>query len=132
MKLTLYCDGGSRGNPGPAASGMVLIDENGHTTAAWGSYLGQTTNNVAEYTSLILGVQRAKELGATQVKCYMDSKLVVEQVNRNWKVKEPHLQKLFIQAWNEIQGIPTFSLKYIPRDQNKLADQQVNITLDKQ
>ncbi|MCB9798934.1 ribonuclease HI family protein [Candidatus Nomurabacteria bacterium] len=130
MKMLLYCDGGSRGNPGPAASGMVLTDQAGTTVHAWGEKLGETTNNVAEYTSLIRGIQKAKELGATDIEVSMDSKLVVEQVKRNWKVKEPHLQKLFIQAWNEIQPLKKFTIRHIPREKNKKADEQVNIALD--
>jgi len=103
MKVTIYADGGARGNPGPAAAGVIIKNEKGETLAAYGEYLGKQTNNFAEYSAIISGLKKACELGADEVDCVLDSQLVVEQLNGNWKVKEPTLQKLFIQAWNETQ-----------------------------
>ncbi len=130
MKLTLYADGGARGNPGPAASGMVLKNETGQTIAAWGEYLGTQTNNVAEYSALIFGLQRARELGADTISCIVDSKLVAEQLNGNWRVKQPHIQKLFVQAYNLMRQFKKCTIEQKPRAQNTEADREVNKTLD--
>ena len=100
MKLITFTDGGSRNNPGPAAIGVIIKNETGKTLAAYGEYIGTETNNTAEYMAVISALKKARELGADTVECYMDSLLVVEQMNRRWKVKEPHLQKLFVQTWN--------------------------------
>ncbi|PIR03910.1 MAG: ribonuclease H [Candidatus Magasanikbacteria bacterium CG11_big_fil_rev_8_21_14_0_20_39_34] len=130
MKYILFCDGGARGNPGPAALGFVIQDTDGNTLFEYGEYLGKQTNNVAEYSALISALQKAQEMGADTVECRLDSKLVVEQLLRNWKVKEPHLQKLFMKAWNLLQGFKTYTLIHIPREKNTQADAQVNKTLD--
>ncbi len=130
MKLTIYTDGGARGNPGPAASGIVIKDEHGKVLSAYGEYLGHQTNNYAEYSAIISGLKKARFLGATVVECITDSKLVVEQLSRRWKVKEPTLQKLFVQAWNELQRFQKFHLRHTPRAGNAEADRQVNAILD--
>ena len=130
MKLTIYTDGGARGNPGPAATGIVIKNEKGETIAAYGEYLGKQTNNYAEYSAIISGLKKALELGATEVTCIADSKLVVEQLSRRWKVKEPTLQKLFVQAWNEIQKFKKVALRHTLRHNNKEADAEVNKILD--
>lgn len=129
-KLTIFSDGGARGNPGPSAHGVVIKDENGKTIEAYGEYLGKQTNNYAEYSGIISGLKKAKELGADEVECIVDSKLVCEQLNRRWKVKEPTLQKLFILAWNEIQKFKKVEIKHILREGNKEADQELNKVLD--
>ncbi len=128
--LHLYTDGGARGNPGPAATGVVITDENGKTLAAYGEYLGHQTNNFAEYSAIISGLKKAKELGADQVKCFADSKLVIEQLNRKWKVREPSIQKLFLAAWNAAQAFLHITFTHIRREKNKAADQEVNRVLD--
>lgn len=130
MKLTLYTDGGARGNPGPAASGVVIKNESGDTVAAFGTYLGEQTNNYAEYTALIEALQKAHELGATEVECISDSKLVVEQLNRNWKVKEPSIQSLFLKAWKQLEQFDRWTLTHTLREGNKEADAEVNRVLD--
>ncbi len=130
MKLTLYTDGGSRNNPGPAATGVVIKDEAGKTLAAYGEYLGHQTNNFAEYSAMISALKKAHELGATEVDCIADSKLVIEQLKRNWKVKEPTLQKLWLLAWNELQKFKKYSLAHTLRAGNKEADAEVNKVLD--
>lgn len=130
MKLTLYTDGGSRNNPGPSATGVVIKDATGKIVAAYGEYLGKQTNNYAEYSAMISALKKAHELGATEVECIADSKLVIEQLKRNWRVKEPTLQKLFMQAWNELQKFKKYSLAHTLRAGNKEADAEVNKILD--
>ncbi len=132
MKLFIYTDGGSRGNPGPAATGVVIKDESGKVLANYGEYLDIATNNFAEYSAIISGLKKAKNLGADEVECISDSKLVVEQLNRNWKVKEPSIQKLFLQAWNELQNFKKVTIKHTLREGNKEADAEVNKVLDNQ
>ncbi|MBP9760977.1 MAG: ribonuclease HI family protein [Candidatus Magasanikbacteria bacterium] len=130
MKLTLYTDGGSRGNPGPSATGIVIKDTTGNIVAAYGEYLGKQTNNYAEYSAIISALKKAKQLGATEVECIADSKLVVEQLNRNWRVKEPTLQILFMQAYNLLESFQKVHIRHVLRDKNKEADEQVNLVLD--
>jgi ribonuclease HI len=130
MKLTIFTDGGSRNNPGPAATGIVIKDEQGHTVASYGEYLGEQTNNYAEYMAAISGLKKAKDLGATEVECVMDSKLVCEQLNGRWKVKEPTLQKLFVVAWNLKSQFKKVKIRHTLREYNKEADAEVNKILD--
>lgn len=130
MKVTIHTDGGARGNPGPAATGVVIKDEKGKVLSAFGDYLGKQTNNYAEYMAIISGLKKALDLGATEVDCVADSKLVVEQLNRRWKVKEPTLQKLFIEAWNVMQKFKRVRISHVLRHKNKEADAEVNRVLD--
>jgi len=130
MHVSIYTDGGARGNPGPAAIGVVIKDKEQHIIQEYGEYIGETTNNVAEYSALISALHSAHKLDATHVDCFLDSKLVVEQLNRKWKVKQPHIQTLFVKAWNVLQKFSSYSLSYIPRAQNKQADAWVNSALD--
>lgn len=130
MKVIIYTDGGSRGNPGPAATGVVIKNTTNTTLAAYGEYLGEQTNNFAEYTAVISALQKAKELGATEVELISDSKLVVEQLNQNWKVKHPEIQKLFVQAYNAAQAFKKITFAHTMREGNKEADAEVNNILD--
>lgn len=130
MKLTIFTDGGSRNNPGPAALGVVIKDENGKNIAAYGEYIGTATNNTAEYAATLSALKKAHELGADTVACFMDSLLVVEQMNRRWKVKEPHLQKLFVQTWNAAAQFKKATFTHVRREKNKEADAMVNKALD--
>ena len=132
MKLTTYTDGGARGNPGPAASGIVIKDENGHVMDAYGEYLGEQTNNFAEYSALISALKRAKELGATEVECVLDSELVTKQMQGLYKVREPSLQKLFVQVYNASTQFNKVKYRHTLRANNKEADAQVNKVLDNQ
>ena len=132
MKLIIYTDGGARGNPGPAATGVVIKNEQGKTLASFGQYLDKQMNNYAEYMAIISGLTKAKELGGTDVECIVDSKLVCEQLNGNWKVKEPTLQKLFIRAYNAASQFKKVTYKHTRRENNKAADAEVNKILDKQ
>lgn len=131
--FTLYTDGGARGNPGPAATGIVIKNETNETIANYGEYLGEQTNNFAEYSALISGLKKAKELGAEKIICKADSKLVIEQVSGRWKVKEPSLQPLVLEVYKLLQTFPkSYSLQHIPRELNKEADAEVNKVLDQQ
>lgn len=130
MRLTTYTDGGARGNPGPAAAGVVVKDATGKTIAGYGEYLGHQTNNYAEYAALISALKKAYELGATEVECVLDSELVTKQMNRQYKVKEPALQKLFIQAYNLASVFKKVSYRHVLREKNREADAWVNKILD--
>jgi ribonuclease HI len=130
MKLTTFTDGGARGNPGPAAAGIVVKDENKTILAAYGEYLGHQTNNYAEYSALLSALKRAKELGADEVDCVLDSELVVKQMQGVYKVKEPTLQKLCVQAYNLAQQFKRVTYRHVMRADNKEADAEVNKILD--
>lgn len=132
MKLTLNSDGGARGNPGPAAIGVVIKDENKKIICSYGEYLGEQTNNYAEYMALISGLKKAKELGADEMDCILDSELVVKQMRQEYKVKEPTLQKLFVQAYNAAAQFKKVTYRHTERNNNIEADRLVNETLDKQ
>ena len=131
MHVNLYTDGGARGNPGPAALGVVIKDEAGKVIKHYGSYLGECSNNVAEYQAIVSELRTGLELGATSIDCYADSKLVIEQLKRNWKVKHPDMQTLFVQAWNLMQKYEKVTLTHIRREKNTEADAEVNIILDR-
>ncbi|MEK7213294.1 MAG: ribonuclease HI family protein [Patescibacteria group bacterium] len=131
MKLTIYTDGGARGNPGPAAAGVVIKNEAGKILAAYGEYLGKQTNNFAEYSALISGLKKARELGAREVDCILDSELVTKQMKREYKVKEPTLQKLYIQAYNAAAAFKKVNFIHTRREGNKESDRMVNEVLDK-
>jgi len=130
MKLIIYTDGGARGNPGPAATGIVIKDELGKILESFGEYLGEQTNNFAEYSALIAGLAKAEKLGAKEVQCFLDSELVVKQMQRIYKVKEPTLQKKFIEAYNLTTKFNKVTFKHIAREYNKEADKIVNEVLD--
>lgn len=130
MKLTINTDGGARGNPGPAATGIVIKDEAGKIIESFGEYLGEQTNNFAEYVALIAGLKKTKELGADEVECILDSELVVKQMQREYKVKEPTLQKKFIEAYNASTQFKKVSFRHTLRENNKEADAIVNRILD--
>lgn len=131
MKLKIFTDGGARGNPGPAAAGIVIKNEQGKTLAAYGEYLGEQTNNYAEYMALISGLKKAAELGATEVECVLDSELVTKQMKQEYKVREETLQKLFVKAYNAAAIFKKITFRHVLRQNNQEADKLVNETLDK-
>lgn len=128
--LILRTDGGARGNPGPAAIGVVLENEQGKVVREFGCYLGEATNNQAEYQALLAGLGEAKKLGATEVRCYLDSELVVKQLKQEYKVKDKELAPLFVRVWNLAQHFKNVSYRHVPREQNRRADALVNSALD--
>lgn len=129
-ELKLYSDGGSRGNPGPSASGYVLMDMDNTIISEKGVYLGLTTNNQAEYHSLRLGLEEAKKLGAREVEVYMDSMLVVNQMKGIFKVKNRDLWPIHEAAKELAKHFNKVTYTHIPRELNKLADAEVNKVLD--
>lgn len=124
-----YTDGGARGNPGPAAIGAVVREADG-TTHHIKNYLGIATNNQAEYRALLAALQKATELGARSVTCYLDSELIVKQLTREYRVKDPELGRLFLRVWNLAQNFQSISFHHIRREQNTEADALVNQALD--
>jgi ribonuclease HI len=123
-------DGGSRGNPGPAAIAAVVTDPAGDELAERAETIGEATNNVAEYRALLLGIQLAKELGADEVELVADSKLTVEQVRGNWKVKQAHLRPLREQVVDALGHFKTWSIRHVRRGENERADELLNDALD--
>ncbi|MBI4779558.1 ribonuclease HI family protein [Candidatus Falkowbacteria bacterium] len=130
-KLTIFTDGGARGNPGPAGIGAVIFDERGGVIAEISECIGEATNNQAEYKALIAGLTKAKNLGALELEVFLDSELVVKQLNREYRVKDKQLAPLFVQAYNISLGFKKIVFKHIRREKNELADKLVNQALDK-
>ncbi len=129
-EIKLFADGGSRGNPGPGASGYVILGPEDKVLHAEGVYLGKTTNNQAEYKSLLLGLKTAKQTGAKIVSVYMDSQLVVNQMNGVFKVKHRELLPLHTEAQEIAKTFEKVSFSFVPREFNQLADAEVNKALD--
>jgi probable phosphoglycerate mutase len=126
----LFADGGSRGNPGPAASGAVLYSEDGTVLAEIGEYLGIATNNVAEWRALLAGLTRARELGVDEIEIRMDSELVVRQITGVYRVKHADLIPLHSKAKSLLRSFKSVDIQHIPRKQNAAADAVVNQFLD--
>lgn len=126
----LYSDGGSRGNPGPAASGFVILNDKGEVVSEGGAYLGITTNNVAEYQAVYLGLERAQELGYKTVDFRMDSLLVVNQMNGSWKIKNADLAIINSRIHELSRRFEKVTFSHVRREYNKLADGVVNKVLD--
>jgi tryptophan 2,3-dioxygenase/ribonuclease HI len=130
VKLVVHVDGGSRGNPGPAAAAAVVSSPDGEVLDEAAVTLGRATNNVAEYRGLLLGLERARELGATEVEVVNDSELVANQVNGRYKVKSADMAPLHEQATRALADFESWSVKSVPRAQNAAADALVNRALD--
>lgn len=132
-RLLVEADGGSRGNPGIAAGGAVVIDaSDGLVLAEIGVYVGHASNNVAEYNGMIAGLTRAFEMfPEAEVIVRMDSKLVVEQMMGRWKIKHPDMATLARQA-RELIGTRSVMFEWVPREENKLADRMANESMDAQ
>ena len=130
--FTLFTDGGSRGNPGPAAAGVVLTDPDGRTIHAAGYFLGRTTNNVAEYQGLLRGLAEARRRGVTRLQVRSDSELMVRQINGQYKVKNTGLKPLYAQALEQTQRLEHIEVVHVRRESNVQADQLVNEALDRQ
>ena len=131
-RIIIFTDGGSRGNPGPAGIGIYIstLDKK------YGEYIGETTNNVAEYAALIFALKKIKQLVGKdkskqyEIECKLDSELVVKQLNHEYKLKEEYIQKNFIEIWNLMLDFKSVIFKHILREQNKIADALVNQALD--
>lgn len=132
--IVIYCDGGARGNPGPAASAFVVLDDSGEVLTKKGFFLGKTTNNVAEYKAVIFALHdiKNKPVKPEMINFFLDSELVVKQLTGFYKVKDKNLQQLVIEIKNlEKELNVLINYQAIPREKNKIADFLVNETLDK-
>lgn len=136
-QIHIYTDGGSRGNPGPAALGVVFFDEQGNVLKEYGEALGVRTNNEAEYEAVVFALKKAKQLFGKErlkrahIEVRMDSQLAVEQLSGRYKIENEKLQPLFMKIWNtrvELGGRVSFT--HVPREENKEADRMVNTALD--
>ena len=130
MKAILYSDGAARGNPGPAGAGAVLLDEDGHVIAELTKFLGVATNNVAEYTAFIIGLEEAKRRGVDDLDARMDSLLVVEQMRGRWKIKHPNMKPLALRAGELFASFPKRTIAHVPREENTIADALSNRAID--
>ncbi|MBI2640787.1 MAG: ribonuclease HI family protein [Candidatus Sungbacteria bacterium] len=137
-KIIIFTDGGARGNPGPAAIGVVIKDASGHTIKSYGEAIGETTNNEAEYRAVISALAKVKALlGKEKVKnialeINMDSELVKKQLNGEYRIEEEKLFPFFIKIWNLRMDFGEVKFHHIPRERNKEADRLVNEALDKE
>jgi ribonuclease HI len=129
-RVVLYVDGGARGNPGPAGVGVVITDPEGSELDRANDYIGEATNNAAEYRALLLGVQRARALGAEEIEIVNDSELVARQLAGRYKVKSGGLRPLYERAREELAGFERWSIRSVPREENELADALVNEAID--
>ncbi|MDO8743384.1 MAG: ribonuclease HI family protein [Candidatus Azambacteria bacterium] len=129
-RAIIYTDGGSRNNPGPSALGVVIADDKGKVLKEYSHYLGEATNNQAEYEAVIFALQKAKQFKIKVLEIRTDSELIGKQLLGKYKIKDPNLQPLFIKAWNLRLNYDKVDIKIIPREQNKKADKLVNQELD--
>lgn len=130
MRVVVHVDGGARGNPGPAAIGAVVSDPDGTLLEEVAEAIGEATNNVAEYRALLLGLERARALGADEVEVVNDSELVAKQLQGLYKVKHPAMRALFLDATKALRSFSSWSIRSVPRAQNARADALVNRALD--
>jgi len=137
-KIIIYTDGGSRGNPGPAAIGVIFCNEKGVMIKKYSEYLGETTNNEAEYQAVISALKKFKQVFGkelaknTEIELRSDSELLIKQLNGQYKILEPKIQSLFIAVWNLRLDFKKIKFKLISREKNKETDRLVNEALDGQ
>jgi ribonuclease HI len=129
-RTRLFTDGAARGNPGPAGAGAVIVNIDGHIVAKVGKFLGDATNNVAEYMGLILGLKRAKAMGIKELDVLADSELLVKQLSGEYSVKAEHLKPLHLEAETLLKGFAEVSVRHIPREENEAADAMSNRAID--
>jgi ribonuclease HI len=130
VKARLHTDGGARGNPGPAGIGVVLTDESDNVIAEVGEGIGIATNNVAEYTALIRGLEMALEHGVTEIDVFVDTQLIANQVKGEWKIKQEHLRPLAVRSQSLMNKFVGASIQQIPRERNADADKLANQGMD--
>lgn len=131
-EIKVFTDGGARGNPGPAAIGVSILDENNNIISETEKYIGHTTNNFAEYSALIEALNILQDFNVYRVVFYTDSSLVYNQVKGIWKIKSPELKLLNEEAKKMLGKLPDYNFVLVPREKNKRADQLVNKALDRQ
>jgi ribonuclease HI len=130
VRTRLFTDGAARGNPGPAGAGAVIISPDGHVVAKVGKFLGDETNNVAEYMGLIIGLKRAKAMGIKELDVLADSELMVKQLNGDYAVKAEHLKPLHEEAKGLLKAFSEIEIRHIPREENAQADAMSNRAID--
>jgi ribonuclease HI len=130
MRAIVHVDGGARGNPGPAAAACVISTPEGEILGEHAELLGEVTNNVAEYRALLLGLERARALGVSDVEVVNDSELIAKQINGQYKVKHASMRPLHLDALAALRGFERWSVRTVPRAQNAEADALVNAALD--
>ena len=125
-KLNIYIDGGARGNPGPAGVGVVIMDGKGKKIKDVSKYIGEATNNIAEYNALLYGLEEALMLSAEEIRINLDSELVAKQITGEYRVKDKNIKPLFDRAVNMLKSFKGFEINRIDRSENKEADKLVN------
>ena len=131
MSVSLYCDGASRGNPGPSGAGVVLLDEKGKQIFELSRYLDNGTNNEAEYRALVRGLEAAADLGVKRIEIFLDSELVVRQLSGKYKVRNARLRSLFDQAVSILQQFDDYAIFHVGRELNQQADRLANEAIDR-
>jgi ribonuclease HI len=129
-RVVVNVDGGARGNPGPAAVAAVATDDDGEVVGERSAYIGEATNNVAEYKALLLGLELARELGAGEVEVVNDSELVAKQISGAYRVKHAGLKPLYLQALEALRQFDSWKVRSVRRESNTHADALVNAALD--
>ena len=130
-EAVIYADGGSRGNPGPAAAGVVFTDESGRVLKEYSHYLGEATNNQAEYRAVIAALDKIKDCEAEELNFFLDSELVVKQLNGEYRVKNQELAPLFVKIYNTTMKYKKVTFRHVRRELNKEADKLVNEAIDR-
>ena len=130
MRILIYTDGAARGNPGPAGAGAILRDADGMVLAEIAEPLGHATNNVAEWTAVLLALEEARRLGATQVDLRMDSQLVARQISGVYRVKHPDLKPIHAAVMDLLGTLDGYTVGHVPRERNKEADRLSNVAID--
>jgi ribonuclease HI len=129
-KIIIYCDGAARGNPGPAGAGALILGDDGSVIFELSKYLGETTNNQAEYQALIMALEEARKQGVDDVQIYSDSELMVRQIKGEYRVKNGGLKELFKLTLRKLQTFKKYSIDYLPREKNSIADALANRAID--
>ena len=130
MRLLIYTDGAARGNPGPAGAGAILRDSDGNVLAEIAEPLGRATNNVAEWTAVLLALEEARRLGATHVDLRMDSQLVARQISGVYRVKHPDLKPIHAAVMDLLRKLDGYTVAHVPRELNRDADRLSNVAID--
>ena len=130
MRVLIYTDGAARGNPGPAGAGAILRDADGTVLAEIAEPLGHATNNVAEWTAVLLALEEARRLGATQVDLRMDSQLVARQISGIYRVKHPDLTPIHAAVMDLLRTLDGYTVGHVPRELNREADRLSNVAID--
>ena len=130
MKLFIHTDGGSRGNPGPGAIGIAVLNDQKKLIKEIGKFIGRSTNNEAEYKAVIEGLKTCKEMGGKELKFFIDSLLVVSQLNGKFKIKEPRMKKFYLEIKELEKSFDSVTYLHVPREKNYMADKIVNEVLD--